>query len=933
LIIFTTQPNLIAYAKTLFMNWVGTTLSCPQSQRCFAKRRLPCDFHFSNLFQTNMKQRNFRGLAARFALLALVFTFSLSEALATHFRYGSMTWTNVSGNTVQFQINQAYRRSFFGAPVVGSSVYVGSMNFGDGTFGDIYLTVTSVNLAEDWFFGTATLVKTYSSNATRTASFESCCRLSTLANDADGGYRTETVVNPGVGNNSPVATIQPIVNLQTGLNPAQFQISAFDPDGSPITYSLATNAQKGGGPQPTGLTISPSGLVSFSTMGQPLNRLFTMQAMVSDGVSRIPVDFLIRIVNTSTPPTFNYAVTPINGQTFSVQPGQNINFDVEATDVDPGDVVNLSVVGQPLGATFMPGLPANGNPVSTDFSWTPGMGDLGTRVVTFTAQDLNGVQTSTSVNIVVSLDPIFNVPPTLPFGSITCIEPNELFTTTIEAYTPDNNASVQITSATIPGGTLTPMLPSTAGVTTSVQFDWTPMISDWGMHALSFTATDIYNNTTVHNYELIVNSAPYFTSSIPAFNSVEVGEYFEYIVTFDDPDLNDGDTAEIHHPILPSWLTHVHTGPLSIKIFGTPTAADLGLYDIELEVVDIHHHACASFEEQMFQIEVVPASSYTRVCLDDFVDPFPSETFVHGMGGFIHHLYNQSGLEVGALELSMSPNNDQVGEPIFMTNRSSEIVYQTGLAGAVGGTRWAWMRHNMGTSGNAEASIGGGLISVDNESNAWSSTSLRYGSNADLNLDLSALSNIEFVLSNFSGNLTGSSRQITFTMNLISGIGTPGYKSKAVSIVMKNDGEYVIPVTLPGLGQVNFGDIDRINIGWTDQGTTGGNDYSFGPFCARSGNSMNKNYAEITILDDPRVEIFPVPANDVLNLEVETFEDRNLSFTIVDLMGRTVLSGESPIALGLNAFSFNTSALANGVYTLVLIQQGEIQNLRFSVVH
>lgn len=225
------------------------------------------------------------------------------------------------------------------------------------------------------------------------------------------------------------------------------------------------------------------------------------------------------------------------------------------------------------------------------------------------------------------------------------------------------------------------------------------------------------------------------------------------------------------------------------------------------------------------------------------------------------------------------------------------------------------------------------MFSVSNSASGWSSTSLRYGSDMDLNLDLSALSNIEFVIDNFDGDLDNTGRQVTFTMNLISGIGTPGYKSKAVSIVLTNDGEYVIPVTLPGLGQVNFGDIDRINIGWTDQGTTGGNDYSFGPFCARSGNGNNKNYAEITILDDPRVEIFPVPANEVLNLEVETFEDRNLSFTIVDLMGRTVLSGNSAIALGLNAFSFNTSELANGVYTLVLVQQGEIQNLRFSVVH
>src|SRR5438552_10037808 len=34
-------------------------------------------------------------------------------AYATHFRYGHISWTPVSGNTVQFTIQNVYRRAFF----------------------------------------------------------------------------------------------------------------------------------------------------------------------------------------------------------------------------------------------------------------------------------------------------------------------------------------------------------------------------------------------------------------------------------------------------------------------------------------------------------------------------------------------------------------------------------------------------------------------------------------------------------------------------------------------------------------------------------------------------------------------------------------------------------------------------------------------------
>src|SRR6187549_480518 len=103
--------------------------------------------------------------------------------LASHFRYGSISWTNVSGNTVVFKISQAWRTSAFfgGTPPIGTVFAAGAdFNFGDGTSVPVNLTVTSVNPAEDWLYAEMTVSHTYASPGSRIASASNCCRISTL---------------------------------------------------------------------------------------------------------------------------------------------------------------------------------------------------------------------------------------------------------------------------------------------------------------------------------------------------------------------------------------------------------------------------------------------------------------------------------------------------------------------------------------------------------------------------------------------------------------------------------------------------------------------------------------------------------------------------------------------------------------------------------
>jgi hypothetical protein len=558
-------------------------------------------------------------LLLKVLVLFFVFTFfQTTESKATHFRYGNITWTWVSGRTVTFHVEQAWRRTYYTpTPTLGNPTNTGNFNFGDGTTTvPINLTVTAINTTEDWFYGETNITHTYSGVLPSfTAFFSSCCRISSLQqgnNDLD--FRVQTLVTfNSPQNNSPVTAMPPIINVQTDQLLANFTVAASDPDGNTLSYRLSTATEMGNATltQPSGLTInSSSGLVSWNTVGRAVGNLYCVQFMILDGNGgATAVDLLIRIIPKlvppfTLPPYFDYTITPSNGHVFVIQPGQLLCFNVKVKDDDIGDVVNLSGVGIPTGAVLTPLLPVNGNPVSTIFCWTPTMAQIGARIVNFTGQDLSGAQVNSSVTIIVSLDPIFKTPPTPVAGSDACLVPGVLQTDSIVVYTPIPTNTVQISSASIPSGaTLTPALPTPANDTTFTIFNWTPSIADWGPHTISYTATDNLSGTTNHQFTYVVNSPAVFVST-PTVFSVNVGSLYTYNIVAADPDLGFGDDLDIHDIGLPSWLNFTQLTPTTATLSGTPTLADLGPHFIQLELEDTYHH-CYNHPSQTFTINVV----------------------------------------------------------------------------------------------------------------------------------------------------------------------------------------------------------------------------------------------------------------------------------------------------------------------------------------
>ncbi len=590
---------------------------------------------------------------AKTIILFAVFSLFTFESFATHFRYANISWTR-AGSQVTFKINASYNYknssgtslnyytfSSGAIPAVGATVVrTGSaptenFNFGDATAQvTIFpLTITQVNVTEGWWTGTTNIVHTYASLVGTRLAFlvGSGARDLDLGNNAGlGPYRVETVVNfvnananSLLPNNSPVSTLPSVVNVPINLVAAQFQIPVIEPDGNPFSFAISTPAQMGNASatQPPGFSLNPAtGVVTFNTVGKILNTEYSASVRVIDSAGAVTtLDFLMKIVAQSTPPAFVYPPTPANASTFTIQWGTPLTFSVRATDVDPIDIVELTAAGLPVGSIMTPGLPTSGNPVNATFSWTPTQSSIGGHVINFTAEDGFGVQTNSTVNILVTGDPEFDVPPTPASGSSTCYTPGSSITNLIQAHAPDPSVNVQLTAATIPSGaTLSPALPTPAGNTTATNFNWTPAASDWGVHSLSFTATDATFHATTHSYNLIVNTTPTFVNygniSVCSDNTLTLSFYAS------DPDLAYGDVLTFSSTSLPSWLTLSQSNPDYCTLTGVATNAQAGVHSITLLVSDTYN-SCHAPVSITFSITVYTSVDDNDLCTIDGCNP------------------------------------------------------------------------------------------------------------------------------------------------------------------------------------------------------------------------------------------------------------------------------------------------------------------------
>ena len=547
--------------------------------------------------------------AWRLVLLCCVLGLGLAApAQASHFRYGDIAWrvvqSDVSGRTIEFKVNAGWR--------LGAANPI-SLDFGDGTSANANIVYANINNAYD--YGTGTVQHHYNANGNFTVSYSGCCKISNLQNNHDGNWYLSSVVNVGGGNSSPVSTVPAVVNMPIGLAGARYIIPAADPDGRVLTFSLAGAAQSWPGVQPSGLSINAqTGEIIFNTVGKAVGQLWNAGIAISNGRTTVVVDFIIQMVQQSNPPQFDYSITPANQRVINASPGQAVNFTVKATDIDVGSTVRLSAVGVPPGAAISPAFGGYANPVQHTFSWTPAASQFGTFVVNFVAESNVGAQTSTSVSIIVSLKPRFDVPPTPAAGVTNIYAPGQAISHTIQASNTDPTDLVRIINAQekASNGTLTALpagaglspLPTPAANPTTGTFTWTPVASNWGEHTVVFTAEESRGEQMTHEVKYLINTVPAFASA--PVTRADVGQPYTYSISASDADLPYGDAVNfVSATVLPAWLT-LTTDPATgtAVLAGTPPVSAAGTLNIRLMAEDVYHHEYTSVPEQAFAIVV-----------------------------------------------------------------------------------------------------------------------------------------------------------------------------------------------------------------------------------------------------------------------------------------------------------------------------------------
>jgi Putative Ig domain len=157
---------------------------------------------------------------------------------------------------------------------------------------------------------------------------------------------------------------------------------------------------------------------------------------------------------------------------------QPITFTLSATDPD-NDPITYTATNLPLGASL--------NPITGEFTWTPGYSDAGIYQVTFTATEDTPEALSDSETITITVINFNRAPELVTIGN-QIINEGDILQFTASAIDPDNDA-VTLSASNLPtGATFNP---------TTGTFIWTPSLSDAGVYTITVAATD--NGTPVES--------------------------------------------------------------------------------------------------------------------------------------------------------------------------------------------------------------------------------------------------------------------------------------------------------------------------------------------------------------------------------------------------------------------------------------------------
>ena len=358
------------------------------------------------------------------------------SAYSTHLMGGQITASFISSdsNGSHYIVELDVYRDTLGVPMVLSQQleiysldstltyqYVGSSTLTFGVGGSLS-SMSSVYGVEIYHFVDTI---TFATNGNYVIKWTDCCRNGAIINMATPlsesmSFATILTVDAANPNSSPTFLADPVTYLPTNTL-WQFNPLPFDPDGDSLVWSLSVPYSGGTGAIPDTVngyeylddTTYSNSSAPFSfdavtgqiTWSAKLVGNFVASFVIQEyrngvliGMMNRDMQFVvIPDTNNAMPMISNINNVPTNSMGYpyvKINPGQNYQLHLLASDVDVADVVSMQAFGEPFTqttalSTFNVVPTGNGNEIEGTFEWIPDLDDVRTNpyLVVFRTSD------------------------------------------------------------------------------------------------------------------------------------------------------------------------------------------------------------------------------------------------------------------------------------------------------------------------------------------------------------------------------------------------------------------------------------------------------------------------------------------------------------------------------------------------------------------
>ena len=335
-----------------------------------------------------------------------------------------------------------------------------------------------------------------------------------------------------------------------------YNITVSDPEGDTTTITAPT--------LPGWLSLTDNNDNTATITGTPLqanvgDNSVTIRSTDSSGGYK-EQSFTIAVANVNDAPTFtSTAVTSVNEDS-------TYTYNITVSDED-GQTATIAASTLPNWLTFTD----NGNNTAT-LTGTPADANVGQHNTVLTATDPNGVVATQSFTITVNGLPEFSSSPTLTTNE------DSVYTYNITVTDQDGDTTT-ITAPTLPA-----WLSFSDNGDNTATITGTPLQANVGNNSVTLRATDASGGYKEQSFTIAVvnvNDAPTFTST--AVTTVDEDSVYSYTITVSD---EDGDTATITAPTLPTWLSITDNGDNTATLTGTPLNDHVGNNSVTIRASD-----------------------------------------------------------------------------------------------------------------------------------------------------------------------------------------------------------------------------------------------------------------------------------------------------------------------------------------------------------